>query len=453
MTQAPQLDRGLPSDVACERTLLGAVLKNNDAWEQVCQLAKEDWSLESHQRIRQAMKRLKDAGSGIDELTLGDELRRRKELETIGGLSYLMDLQEGVYRNIALDDHLRIVRNKSVLRKLMTTCTEAISRAADQSETGLELTAGLMNELEKIAVPLMRAPDVLATSFIADTMAEIDREYQTRTSPCIPSGNPWFDSRTGGGYRQGNITLVCARPNVGKTPWAVMSIADNLKAGRKCVMFSLEKRKGAVLRDLIPYVANVPNRVVNNAWMQTPEHNRLIHEGMEILAGWAPLLSIYDQKMDRDQICWAIKRESKGGQDVLFVLDHFGMVAGMGRGEDPIERDNLTSGSIRDTIKDTNSAIVVLRQLRKASQQFAGTAPVADDVKGSGNSWEDAFAALIIHREIDAETKRMSRTALLNLAKLRTGGSTGSTKGVFNPWNLCFEAQAELEYDQQDFYQ
>jgi replicative DNA helicase len=230
-----------------------------------------------------------------------------------------------------------------------------------------------------------------------------------------------------------------------------MSIAHNLKLGRKCVLFSLEKKKESILRDLVPYFANVPNRVVSNAWMQTPEQNMLIHEGMEGLAECSHLLSIYDQKMDREQICWAIKRESKDGQEVLFDLDHFGMVKGSGHGEDPIERDNLTSAAIRDTIKETNSAIVVLRQLKKVAREFEGQAPVPNDVKGSGNSWEDAFAAVIIHRAIDGETKRMSRSVDLNLAKLRTGGSTGSTKGNFNVQNLCFEADAEQ--DSESYYE
>jgi len=447
------LDSMLPCNVDAERTLLGACLLDNAAWPEIAiRLRPADFSLDSHRRIGSAMNRLADANSAIDIVTLANELVRTHETESVGGVAYVAALTEGLPRRPVIDEYIKIVKDKSMLRGLIVLSSETIQRAQDQSETALEVAADMAGKIEKLVEPAMQSGSALASTFIVDTLADIDREYQTRTSPCIPSGNAWFDAKTGGGYRQANITLICARPNVGKTPWAVMSIAHNLKLGRKCVLFSLEKKKESILRDLVPYFVNVPNRVVNNAWMQTPEQNMLIHEGMERLAECSHLLSIYDQKMDREQICWAIKRESKDGQEVLFELDHFGMVKGSGHGEDPIERDNLTSAAIRDMIKETNSAVVVLRQLRKVAREFADKAPAPDDVKGSSNAWEDAFAALIIHRAIDGETKRMSRTSELNLAKLRTGGSTGSTKGNFNVQNLCFEADAEIEYEGQDYY-
>jgi replicative DNA helicase len=447
-----QID-GLPANIDAEKTILGAILLDNSAHAECAEkLTADDFFLDSHRRIFLRMTELMNEQRAVDIVTLANELSKNKEVESIGGVAYLASLTEGLPRRPVIEEYIRIVKDKSMLRRLMIFSSQAMSRAADQEMPALELAGRMIKQIEKLVEPSMQSGSALASTFIVETLADIDREYQTGTSPCIPSGNAWFDAKTGGGYRQSNITLICARPNVGKTPFAVMSIAHNLKLGRKCVLFSLEKKKESILRDLIPYFVNVPNRVVNNAWMQTPEQNRLIHDGFEALAGYSNLLSIYDQKMDREQICWAIKRESKGGQEVLFEIDHFGMIKGSGRGEDPVERDNLTSASIRDTIKDTKSAVVVLRQLRKVAREFADKAPTPDDVKGSSNAWEDAFAALIIHREIDGETKRMSRVTKLNLAKLRTGGSTGSADGNFNVQNLCFETEAELEYEGNDYY-
>jgi replicative DNA helicase len=453
MSNRNQPDYALPADIPCERTLLGAVLKQNEAWEAVSQLAPDDWSLDSHKRIRMAMKRLKDAGSGIDDRTLSNELARTKELEAIGGLAYLMDLQEGIYRNIYIEDHLKIVRDKGLLRRLLHLSNDIADRAQDQSETGMDILSDAASKLEKFSEPFTKTADASIQSFLVEAIAEIDHEYQNRTSPCIPTGIPWLDSMTGGGLRHGNIFLICARPNIGKTPALLQMMVHNLQRGMKCVLFSLEKPKRAILRDLIPHVVDIPNRVVNNAWMQTPEQNRLIHDAAETIAGWN--LKIYDEKMDGDQICWTIKRESKNDEEVLYGLDHFGMVAGR-RGEDPVERDNYISGGIRDTIKHTRSAIAILRQLRKVKREFAESAPVPDDVKGSGNAVEDAFGALIIHRAINAETRKMSLEAMMNLFKLRTGGSTGSTTGKFNPRILRFDAEAEteeLQYEAQDWHQ
>ena len=441
------LDQGMPCNVEAERTILGAILLDNAAHAEAAEkLKSEDFSLDSHRRIFLRMTELMNAERAVDIVTLANELNRYKEVESIGGVAYLASLTEGLPRRPVIDEYIRIVKDKSLLRQTMGICSMAIARAADQSESALEVLSVLQKKLEEIAAPVAGSQDSAIQNFIVEAIADIDHEYQTKSSPCIPTGIAWLDSATGGGLRHGNIFLICARPNVGKTPAILQMMVHNLQRGMKCVLFSLEKPKKAILRDLIPHVVDIPNRVVHNAWMQTPEQNRLIHEAAEIIAGWE--LKIYDGKMDGDQICYAIKRESKNDEEVLYGLDHGGMVQGR-RGEDPVERDNYISGSIRDTIKHTRSAIAILRQLRKVKREFAESAPVPDDVKGSGNLWEDAFGALIIHRAINPETRKMSLEALMNLAKLRTGGSTGSTKGTFNPRILRFDADAEFEYDNQ----
>ncbi len=439
-------DIPLPSSIEGERILLAAVMIDNAYWDQVSQLPQDAWSLDSHRRIRMAMKRLHDSGSAIDQLTVSTNLHDRNEIDAVGGWAYISDLDRGVPRRPAVEDYVRIVREKMMLRKTMLICSNTIARAADQSKTAIDVIGDAQSQLEAICEPVMQSSKAPVRSFIAHALHEINEEYRTRVSPCIPSGNAWFDAKSGGGYRMHNITLVCARANQGKTPWAVMSLAYNLQAGRKCVMFSLEKKKESILRDLVPYVADVPNIAVNNAWRQTPEQNALVNLAMETICDWP--LSVYDEKMDCEQILWAIDRETKDGSEVLFIIDHFGMIATSAGRESQVERDNSTSARLRDKIKTKRSALVILRQLKKVSREFADSAPVADDVKGTSNTWEDAFAALIIHRTIDKETKKLSREVDLNLAKLRTGGSTGSTKGTFDVRRLCFEAQAEMEYEE-----
>ena len=446
-THDSTLDAGLPMNVAAERVLLAAVLIDNSAWDLVATLAIDDWTLDSHRRIRMAIKRLMGAERpvAVDQLTLSNELTRTHEIEAVGGWSYIADLDKDVPRRPAVEEYVAIVREKARLRRLMTACSEAGARAADQSESSLEIASSLQTAVEKMIEPVMRAGDAAVGSFVVPALNEINEEYRTRISPCIPSGNRWFDLKSGGGYRMHNITLVCARANIGKTPWAVQSLAYNLARGRKCVLFSLEKTKHAILRDLVPYVVDVPNVAVNNAWRQTPEQNALVNQAMSTICEWP--LWIYDQKMDCDEICWAIDRETRAGEEVLFIIDHFGMIASTEKKQDPVERDNGISARLRDKIKTKRSALVILRQLKKVSREFADKPPVADDVKGTSNAWEDAFSALIIHREIDAETRKMSRKVHLNLAKLRTGGSTGSTTGTFDVRQLSFDAEPEIEYE------
>src|SRR6185437_10464168 len=129
-------------------------------------------------------------------------------------------------------------------------------------------------------------------SFILPAFDEMNREYRDGISRRIPSGNGWYDQKTGGGYRHGRIALIAARPNVGKTPWGIQSIAHNAQRGLKCVFFSLEMEKTEVLRYFVPYVVDLPNVVVSNPHMQTPDQNALANQAKYTIGEWP--LEIYD---------------------------------------------------------------------------------------------------------------------------------------------------------------
>ena len=204
----------LPSNVEAERTLLGAVLLDQQAWDEVALVPKEAWSLDSHLRIRMAMKRLAAAGTAIDIVTLANHLTGRQEIETVGGVAYLAGLTEGLPRRPAIGDYIKIVNDKSVLRQLMLACTAAVQRAQEQSETGLEVLGVLQNQLETIGSTRADAKKAPVASFVLSVMNEVTGDYAEKVQPAIPSGNAWFDSRTGGGYRVGKYTINAARPKI-----------------------------------------------------------------------------------------------------------------------------------------------------------------------------------------------------------------------------------------------
>lgn len=444
-----QID-SLPANIDAERTLLGAVLKNNDAWEDVAQLARDDWALESHQRIRQAMKRIRDAGSGIDEITLCNDLRSRGELDAIGGVSYISGLQEGVYRNIAIDDHLRIVRDKGVLRRLLSFASEISDRAQGMGEPALEILGSLQSQLDAMAEPAMQSNKAPIQSHIVELMDRVVREYTEKTPRGIPTGNAWLDAKMGGGYRKGRYTIVAARPKVGKTGMGVLSTAYNCINGTaRVVWFSLEMDHEEVELNLVPHVVDLPNIVVVKPELRTPEQQALVMQGLYAIGEWP--LTIYDGDMDCDQICWAIDREARKDGDVLFVLDHFGLIAGGDR--DIRKRYVENSERLRKKIKQhKNAALLNLFQLGEVPREFADKRPQPGDISESKKPLQDCFAMVLLHRYQDKETLKMTRKANINLALIRGGGSPGNVDGEFNPRKLCFEAEAEIEYEGNDYY-
>lgn len=147
----PKKDPELPSHIHAETTILGAILIDSDHYKKLSgKLDPSDFSLESHRRIWMRMVELYDAGSAVDVVTLTDSLMRHKELDSVGGRSYLFGLSEGLPMRPALKDYLRILREKRMLREIIADCTEAID-AAYEAQASKEITQRLTTALGRLS--------------------------------------------------------------------------------------------------------------------------------------------------------------------------------------------------------------------------------------------------------------------------------------------------------------
>ena len=147
-------ERGLPSSIDAERSILGAILLDNHCYNEAAEkITAEDFSLDSHRRIYSRMAELIDASRAVDIVTLAEELARRKEVEAVGGVAYLASLTEGLPRRVSIEEYVRIVKDKSLARQLIGICTTTISRAVDQSDDALAVIgaaeAGLIEVSER----------------------------------------------------------------------------------------------------------------------------------------------------------------------------------------------------------------------------------------------------------------------------------------------------------------
>lgn len=448
-----RLDLGMPGAPDAERTCLGAVMLDNQAWQEIREsLRSEDFSLDSHRLIAKYMKHLADNGRAIDIVTLADAMNVRRgtskftDVESIGGVSYLATLTEGLPRRPVISEYIRIIKDKSVLRKLMGNCSQAISRAAEQAETGLEITASLMSQLEALSVGTTQRKGVQVSDFILESMERANERYRTKVAPRIPTGNAWLDAKMGG-ILHGYYTIVAARPKIGKSAFGDSAIAYNCKRGLKVVKISLEVDRDMCLYNLVPYVVDLPNLVCVKQECQTPEQHTLFNEGMsKILEGWN--LKIYEGDIDCDEVCWIIDRETKDGEEVLFVLDHFGLMVEAGKNNLSKIRESyvLDSGRLRRKIYKKRAAVMALFQLNEVAREYADKLPRPADIGESKKPLQDCAAMVLLHRYMDKETLRMTKKANINLALIRGGGSSGNIDGEFDTKRLEFVAQPEIEY-------
>lgn len=218
MTKVPDLtlDAGLPADVDCERTVLGAILLDNQALPEVMEAIKPaDLSLDSHRRIALRMAQLYSDGIAVDIRTLADKLKSMHEVECIGGVAYLASLTEGLPRRPVIEDYLRIIKDKSMLRRLMGVCSHAIAEAADQSINALGVIGTLQKNVDDILSGVTQAKDAKIEKFFIDSLEKANQRYLSKVAPRIPTGNAWIDSKIGG-ILHGYYTIVAARPKIGK---------------------------------------------------------------------------------------------------------------------------------------------------------------------------------------------------------------------------------------------
>ena len=239
MATIPNLvfDTGLPANLDAEKTILGAILLDNAAHSEAAEkLEADDFSLDSHRRIFLRMSELMNEQRAVDIVTLANELARYKEIEAVGGVAYLASLTEGLPRRPVIEEYIRIVKDKSLLRKLMAICSAAIARAADQSETALEVSGC---GREPAAGSQRKGHHAAASSRwtrLSPTPSErIDNLYkQSREVTGLATDFKELDSMTSG-LQKGELIIIAARPSMGKTALADQHLprTRRLKHGRR----------------------------------------------------------------------------------------------------------------------------------------------------------------------------------------------------------------------------
>src|SRR5579875_1027277 len=436
MTTIPDftLEAGLPANLDAEKTILGAILLDNAAHAEAAErLEPDDFSLDSHRRIFQRMTDLRDSGRAIDIVTLAEELARYKEVEAVGGVAYLASLTEGLPRRPVIEEYIRIVKDKSLLRRLMGICSAAIARAADQSETALEVLgdaeARLLEVSEKgITRGLQPLDQIVANSF-----GSIDNLYkESREVTGLATDFTDFDRMTSG-LQKGELVIIAARPSMGKTAFAI-NLAQNaaVNHGATVAIFSLEMSKESLLRRMLASQAWVDQRRLQQGFLGREDHmklqnalNQLVESRMYIddTAG----ISLAEMRAKARRL-----RQTAGALD-LVVVDYLQLMsatlpaAGGKKYENRTQEVSAMSRGLKALAKELDVPVVALSQLSRSSERRGDDKrPMLSDLRESGAIEQDADVVCFIHREAyynrDEEMSESDRArSEIVIAKQRNG--------------------------------
>lgn len=420
------LDTGLPANVEAEKTILGAVLLDNAAFNEAAEkIQADDFSLDSHRRIFLRMAELMEAHHAVDIITLSHCLAKYKEVESVGGVAYLASLTEGLPRRPVIAEYLLIVKDKSLLRKLMGICSTAIARAADQSESAIEVVASTESALMKIAEANIANRAERAGDFLNRVYPSPEAMMaHTAKQRGIPSGFRDVDELTCG-FQPGELILLAGRPSAGKSALAFCiaeHVAINLESPTLFMPF--EAGKEALIRRGTCCRARVPMQAFKKGTMDSRMMEEFSAAYEDIKK--APLY-IEDAGMTLPQIrIQALRLKSKNMLDLVIVDQLSFLESPPGVNTKNMTREREVAGFARGCkvlAKELNVPVILVCHLKRDVAIRGEKRPTLTDLRESGSLEGDADVVLFVHRPeyYDREDKALRGKGEIVVAKNRDG--------------------------------
>jgi replicative DNA helicase len=439
------LEKGLPCNLDAERFVLGSILMDDSHFVQVAgTIEGDDFSLEKHRRIFHRMGELNHRGERIDRVTLANELLRYNELESCDGLSYLVSLDDGLPRIFNLDSYVRIVKDKSILRRIIFTSQHLMNRCMVGEEDPQQILAGAEESLLKLG-------DSQAKSGLASP-AQVIQDYQgglnafldpSKRIKGISTGYTKLDEMTGG-LHPGELIILAARPSMGKTALA-LNIAQHVatRLNETVAVFSLEMSKESLLTRLLCASARVDSQRFRAGYLNQDERRKLQTAAAQLVE--APLFIDDTAGASLMEMHAGLRRLQQQRKLGLVVVDYLQLMSGRGRFENRNQEISTISRGMKLLAKELNVPMLVLSQLSRAPETRQGDhRPQLSDLRESGSIEQDADLVAFIFRE---EVYKRDREDLRGMAELlvskQRNGPVGKIDLVFLHHLTKFENRAE----------
>ena len=439
LSMSAPMNEGLPSSVHTEITVLGAMLLDAVAvTDATAKLRPEDFSLDSHQRIYRVMLDLLAVGHAIDYITVMDALSKRRELDAIGGPAYLAYLSEGIPRHPKVEDYVRIIKDKSLLRELLSIFNDGMVLASDQNEEATKVLNDVEVRLAEVADSAIQRGFSGIADIVASSFGSIDALYeQGREVTGLATHYIEFDKMTSG-LQPSELIIIAARPSMGKTAWAI-NIAQNcaVKDGKVVAIFSLEMSKESLLRRMLASESAVSSRKLQTGFIPREDKGKLIAALDRLMTSKmfvddTPGITLAEMRAKARRL-----RQQEGALD-LIVIDYLQLMTGSAgssqkKFENRTQEVSSISRGLKALAKELQVPVVALSQLSRGSEQRTGDKkPLLSDLRESGSIEQDADVVAFIHREeyYDRENEDIKGQAEIIIAKQRNG-PTGTVKMAY----------------------
>src|SRR5580692_11924850 len=448
-TAQTTLEKPLPNNLDAERSVLGAIILDNNALNTAIEtLRPDDFFLDQHRRVFTQMIALAEVQQAIDLITLTEELHRRGDLEAAGGAPYLASLADGMPKVSNVEHYARIVKEKAMLRNLIHT-THNIQQRAFEGEDGADMildnAESSIFELaeDRVKAGLISVKDIVRDNF--ERLEKIFKEGKSITG--IPTGYVELDKLTSG-FQPSELLILAARPSQGKTALA-LNLAENIaiRGGHPMAMFSLEMSKESLLQRLVASVAQIDAHKFRTGHLSKEDWRRMT-ESLGTISS-APLWIDDAGSISVLEIGAKARRLKRDKGLALLIVDYLQLITARGRFSNRNEEVSSISRSLKGLAKELKVPVLVLSQLTRAPEREE-RGPQLSDLRESGAIEQDADVVMFIYRphffKHDAQPDEREQTELI-IAKQRNG-PTDKVRFVFRSRLTRFEEAAPDAFSQ-----
>ncbi|MBM4278639.1 MAG: replicative DNA helicase [Deltaproteobacteria bacterium] len=388
-----------PQNLEAEQSVLGGILIENEAINKVMEiLTPDDFYRDGHRKIYAALIDLSERDEPADLITMTNELRKKDQLDAIGGASYLASLIDSVPTAANIEYYARIVREKAVLRKLIETSTEIITQSYQDRgdvENFLDEAEKAIFEISerRVRPAFYSIREVVKASL--DTISKLYEKKELITG--IPSGFKELDKMTAG-FQPSDLIIVAGRPSMGKTAFC-LNVAQYAAIERKTpiAIFSLEMSKEQLVIRMLCSQSQVEGTRLRTGFLHESDWTKLtlaagtLYEAPIFIDDTAAL-SVLELRAKARRL----KADHRLG---MLVIDYLQLMKGRSRVESRQQEISEISRSLKALAKELNIPVIAVSQLSRKTEERTGNRPQLSDLRESGAIEQDADVILFLFRE------------------------------------------------------
>jgi replicative DNA helicase len=392
-------ERSLPHNLEAERSVLGAILIQNDAYDTAVEVLRpEDFYRDAHRRIFDKIIALAERRVAVDFVTLKDELGRAGELDTVGGPAYVASLVDGVPRATNVEYYAKIVKEKAVLRNLIAAANTILLDAYEADQEAADILDRAENSIFQIAEGGIRRGFVSLYDLAQESVEAIQKAHEEKKLVTgVPTGFDDLDDLTSG-FQRGDLIIIAARPSMGKTSLA-LNIAQHAGAtkGLTVGVFSLEMSREQLFLRMLSSEAQIDGHKLRTGYLHTDDWGRLTEAlgvlgQAQVFIDDSPGIGVLEMRAKSRRLA------AEHGLHMV-IVDYIQLMQGRGRFENRTQELGAISRALKGLAKELNVPVVVLSQLSRGPESRADHRPQLSDLRESGALEQDADVVILIYRE------------------------------------------------------